>query len=163
MAITALPGCVPAPPKASAPPAAPTSAPQPRPALAPAPPPPANWRDAAQTPGEWTYASNGTASGATFGNGQFIVQCDAGRTITLLRAGQPTSGPVAMSIATSAGVRPLAATSTPRGAVVTMSARDSSLDWMAFSRGRFAVIVTGQPTLYLPSWTEISRVIEDCR
>jgi len=34
---------------------------------------------------------------------------------------------------------------------------------MAFSRGRFALETAGQETLYLPSWPEISRVVEDCR
>lgn len=40
---------------------------------------------------------------------------------------------------------------------------DPILDALAFSRGRFAIEVTGQPTLYLPSWPELSRVVEDCR
>ncbi|MFT4056007.1 MAG: hypothetical protein QM681_16000 [Novosphingobium sp.] len=162
-ATAALSGCVPPPPTMPAPrPTSPTVVQQ-RPALAPAPPPAANWRDAPQTPGDWTYAGNGSTTGATFGNGQFIVQCNAARTVTLLRAAAGRTGPVAMSIATSTGARPLEATGTPRGVVVTLSARDSSLDAMAFSRGRFAVSVAGEPTLYLPSWTEISRVIEDCR
>jgi hypothetical protein len=34
---------------------------------------------------------------------------------------------------------------------------------MAYSRGRFAVEINGLPTLYLPSWAEVGRVIEDCR
>lgn len=45
----------------------------------------------------------------------------------------------------------------------TLSARDSLLDAIALSRGRFAVEAAGLPTLYLPSWAEVSRVIEDCR
>ncbi|WP_324743459.1 hypothetical protein U8326_08035 [Tsuneonella sp. CC-YZS046] len=44
-----------------------------------------------------------------------------------------------------------------------LSARDSLLDAIALSRGRFAVEAAGLPTLYLPSWAEVSRVIEDCR
>ena len=46
---------------------------------------------------------------------------------------------------------------------VTLDARDPLLDAMAFSRGRFAIEVAGQPALYLPSWSEVGRVIEDCR
>jgi hypothetical protein len=34
---------------------------------------------------------------------------------------------------------------------------------MAFSRGRFAIETAGLPTLYVPSWPEVSRVVEDCR
>ena len=37
------------------------------------------------------------------------------------------------------------------------------LDAMAFSRGRFAIDVNGLPSLYLPAWPEVGRVIEDCR
>lgn len=47
--------------------------------------------------------------------------------------------------------------------VARFAARDPLLDAMAFSRGRFAVEVNGLPTLYLPAWAEIGRVIEDCR
>lgn len=47
--------------------------------------------------------------------------------------------------------------------VVVLSPRDSLLDAIALSRGRFAVEMAGLPTLYLPSWAEVSRVIEDCR
>ncbi|MEZ0134019.1 MULTISPECIES: hypothetical protein [Novosphingobium] len=165
-ATAALSGCVPPPPSTPAPRPGTTHAPQPRPATPTAPPPSpmaADWRDAPQTPGNWSYAGNGAASGATFGNGQFIVQCDTARTVTLLRAAAPRAGAVGMSITSSTGARALTGTATPRGVVVTLPARDSALDAMAFSRGRFAVLVTGEPTLYLPSWTEISRVIEDCR
>ena len=40
---------------------------------------------------------------------------------------------------------------------------DPALDAAAFSRGRFSIEVAGLPALYLPSWPEIGRVIEDCR
>jgi len=51
----------------------------------------------------------------------------------------------------------------PAALAVSLAARDPLLDAMAFSRGRFAVETAGLPTLYVPSWTEVSRVIEDCR
>ena len=44
-----------------------------------------------------------------------------------------------------------------------MPARDPLLDAMAFSKGRFALEVAGLPTLYVPSYPEVTRVIEDCR
>ena len=44
-----------------------------------------------------------------------------------------------------------------------LPARDPALDAIAFSRGRFALETAGLATLYLPSWPEISRVVEDCR
>ncbi|MGF7153276.1 hypothetical protein GGR40_001018 [Novosphingobium gossypii] len=138
----------------------------PRPATPPPRParPAADWRDAAATPGDWSYSAGERGSVASFGSGLFSVQCNPGKTgVSLIRSGVGVSGPVGMSITTSAGTRALNASATPRGAVVTLQPRDAVLDAMAFSRGRFAVAMTGQPTLYVPSWTEISRVIEDCR
>jgi hypothetical protein len=48
-------------------------------------------------------------------------------------------------------------------AVAALSPRDTLLDWMAFSRGRFMVQSSGAPTLYVPAWPELARVVEDCR
>ena len=45
----------------------------------------------------------------------------------------------------------------------SLAARDPFLDAMAFSRGRFAVAVTGQPNLYLPARPDITRFLEECR
>ena len=42
-------------------------------------------------------------------------------------------------------------------------ARDPLLDAMAFSKARFAVEVPGSPALYVPSYPEVTKVIEDCR
>jgi len=69
-------------------------------------------------------------------------------------------------------IRPETATRTlsaaPDGAadpqlVAELPARDPLLDAMALSKGRFAVAVEGAAPLILPSWAEVSRVIEDCR
>ena len=71
-----------------------------------------------------------------------------------------------MTIQTSTLSRTLSAQAEPGPPPVialTLAARDGLLDAMAFSRGRFAVETAGLPTLYVPSWTEVSRVIEDCR
>ncbi len=46
---------------------------------------------------------------------------------------------------------------------ITLNARDPLFDAMAISKGRFAVEVGGEATLYVPSWPEVTRVIEDCR
>ena len=88
-----------------------------------------------------------------------------GSTVSLVRS---ASSPVAvpMRVRTETADRVLSAE--PQGGqlptlVATLPARDSFLDAMAFSRGRFAVEISGVPTLYLPAWPEISRVVEDCR
>ena len=46
---------------------------------------------------------------------------------------------------------------------ITLNADDPLLDAMAITKGRFAVELEGASTLYLPSWAEVTRVIEDCR
>jgi hypothetical protein len=95
-----------------------------------------------------------------------VMSCnrDAG-SITLIRPGVAI-GSVPVTIQTSTVSRTLSATAEsgpPPVIALTLAARDSLLDAMAFSRGRFAIGAVGMPTLYVPSWTEVSRVIEDCR
>ena len=40
---------------------------------------------------------------------------------------------------------------------------DAILDAMAFSRGRISVEIEGQSPVILPSWAEITRIVEDCQ
>ena len=165
----AVAGCVPPPPEK-------TPAPSSRPVSRPAPAPtsiitaPENWMDAPATPGDWSYRLTSGGSQALFGNDvsgtQLTLQCsrDAGQ-VLLVRRGDAT-GPVPMRILTETESR--AVTGTPdRGAVpslvVSIATRDQLLDAMAISKGRFAVETPGLPTIYAPSWPEITRVIEDCR
>uniref|UniRef100_UPI001475F2BD hypothetical protein n=1 Tax=Pseudopontixanthobacter vadosimaris TaxID=2726450 RepID=UPI001475F2BD len=154
----------------------PTPAPPQRPAAVPPPPisvrlpVPQNWMDAARTPGDWAYRGGAQRSGAYYGEpGQgavFAMQCDrASRQVVLSRAGQ-ASGPVPVRILTETADRMVTAQPSA-GAAPTietaLSANDRLLDAMALSKGRFAVEAAGLPTLYLPSWPEVTRVIEDCR
>jgi hypothetical protein len=145
-------------------PAAPSA---PRPAVTPAPAPmKLNWKDAELTPGGWTYQIEGNRSAARFGADQLVLRCnrEAGE-ITLSRLGS-AEGPVPITILTSSTARTLNADPIPGTTpVLTLSlkARDSLLDALAFSRGRFAVEVAGLPTLIMPSWSEVSKVVEDCR
>jgi len=89
----------------------------------------------------------------------------AAGTISLLRTGT-SSVALPMTVATTSETRALSAEPAPQGQpqlVTTLPARDALLDAMAFSRGRFSVEVNGLPTLYLPAWAEVGRVLEDCR
>jgi len=91
------------------------------------------------------------------------MRCDGvGHTITLARTASAV-GQVPVSILAQDMSRTLTGTAKDGAVSVVLTARDPLLDAMAFSRGRFAVEVAGQPSLYVPSWTEVSRVIEDCR
>ena len=140
--------------------------PAPQPAPRPAPIAQGDWRQAPITPGNWTWDMIAGRSTASFAGGLFQMRCDRPKaTITLLRRGTSRSS-LPASISTAAMTRPLsaAAVSTPAPALaITLDASDPLLDAMAFSRGRFAVEISGMQSLYLPSWPEVSRVIEDCR
>lgn len=144
----------------------PTPAPAPPPAPRPLPTPSVDWRQAPITPGDWSWSMVAGRSVASFAGGQLVLRCDgAGGTITMLRAGS-AEGRVPMTVQTSNLTRPLSGTAqggSMPGLAVTLPVRDPLWDAMAFSRGRFAVETLGLPTLYVPSWPEVSRVIEDCR
>jgi hypothetical protein len=98
----------------------------------------------------------------------FEIMCSAGKKqVTLRRAGIATTQDQFV-VTTTTTSRPLpVAPGSDSGWLgwvsTSVSPRDPLLDAIAFSRGRFRVEVAGQPPLYLPSWPEISRVIEDCR
>lgn len=147
---------------------APTAAP-PRPVpppLAPRQPSGIDWRDAPITPGDWRWSSEAGQSVARFAGGALVLRCDlASRTVALQRAGS-AAGAVPVTVLTSTGNRQLSAAPQPGPPPmlsVSLPGRDNLLDAMAFSRGRFAIEVAGLPTLYVPSWPEVSRVVEDCR
>lgn len=161
--IVALAACVPqtrpAPPAETPPPVRPATAPPQAPVVK-------DWMDAAQTPGNWRYAAGVASFNEVNGQPRFAMRCDAAtRTVVLSRAGQAPGAP-GMTIRTESQTRTLAATikTAPASALESrLAASDRLLDAMALSKGRFAVEVAGTPTLYLPSWAEVTRVIEDCR
>ena len=152
-------------------PAALPAPPPPRPVATAMPaPPPADWRDAPLTSGTWNYEPGTAGSVARFGpeSGAALasLRCDrAAGQIVLHRAGS-APGPLPLTITTSTATRAFTATpdagTTPQ-LMLAFAPRDPVLDGMAFSRGRFVIEVAGLPTLYLPAWPEIGRVIEDCR
>lgn len=159
----------------SAPKPAPTPAPPAAPMqTVPAPRPSpvatyASWMDVPQTPGDWRYAKNGDGSIARFGESasepRFAIGCMAtSRRIVLIRYG-PFAGDVALTIRSESATRTLSAKpdNDGEGISAALVASDALLDAIAFSKGRFAAEAAGSAPLYLPSWPEITRVIEDCR
>ena len=153
-------------PRETPPPKLPAPTATPRPLSPPAPPRSSDWRDAPITPGTWRWRMEGTRSVARFAGDALVLSCnrDAGA-VTLIRPGTGT-GAVPMTILTASMNRTVSGSAEPGPPPVialTLQARDSLLDAMAFSRGRFAVETAGLPTLYVPSWAEVTRVIEDCR
>lgn len=170
--------CVPAPPQWVPPPAEPTPAPTPTATPSPTPPPAplpsesaGHWMDMPRTSGDWFYRAIPPYSYAAYGESErnflFTFRCDkANRTVSLGRvSAQKSAQP--MRIRTETAERLM--TAQPRqGSIETLlgvdlDARDPLLDAMAISKGRFAVEVGGERAIYLPSWPEVTRVIEDCR
>jgi hypothetical protein len=163
----AVAACVapPAQPPASPPPSPRVSAPPPAPVPAPLA---ADWRDWPLTPGTWRYERDARGARALFGatgsDAALVLRCEfPARTIFLSRAGRAS---VPLTIRTSSTTRVVPVR--PTGGAIPyvaaeLGARDQILDAMAFSRGRFVIEQGGAPTLVVPAYAEIGRVIEDCR
>lgn len=148
------------------------------PQFAPAPVPPRviispvtdHWIDAPLTPGTWDYEDRGNLTLAAFTSPvsgmAFAFQCwRPSQAISLIMAGQSAPNP-AMTIRTETAARAVAAQLTIgefANVIASLRGDDPLLDAMALSKGRFAVAVDGLTPLYLPSYAEVSRVIEDCR
>ncbi|MGL5838694.1 MAG: hypothetical protein ACRCY3_09365 [Sphingorhabdus sp.] len=159
----------------------PQPAPQPRPQPAPAPvvaapaaPSPAprvtgEWIDWPIEPGTWAYRDDERGSLALFGpagaNATVTLRCDRGRSrIYLSVAGNGAAKD--FTIRTSSMMKSFAAVQSsgnPPYVAAEIDPRDSILDAMAFSRGRFAIEIGGLRSMAIPAWAEAGRVIEDCR
>ena len=168
--------CVPAPDSTPAPQTAATPTPSPTPSAAPLPPPPneANWIDRPQTAGTWRFSGNQAAfverdsRGGTVAPSTplFIMECTGNALRLSTQLSRP--GARAMAIRTETASRtlplsPVSGSAEPAFAFTDLQPRDPLLDAMALTRGRFAVEVQGAPSLYLPAWAEVTRVIEGCR
>lgn len=174
IALGALASCGVQPPPPAPPPA---PAPTPTPTLPPPPPAPtptptySNWMDAPRTPGDWRYSDGGAFSYAAYGiagaRTVFGMRCDKARHVVSLGRTTGSTEPLPMKVLTETVTRLFTATPLQAGddhiVRAELPAADSFLDAMALSKGRFAVEVAGEPTLYIPSWPEVTRVIEDCR
>ncbi len=136
----------------------------------PATPASTDWLDWPLTPGTWTYAPGTGSTIARFGSGGVVqawVRCDlASHAIAVgrsARAGESTS---MMAVRTTFGTVEWPARAvggTTPGIEAVRGASDPGLDQIAFSRGRFALMLRDQPPIIAPAWAEPVRVIEDCR
>lgn len=180
--VLVLTGCSGSPPQLIPVPRGGTAAPQPQPQPQPAPPPrpapppPApradaqSWRDLPQTSGSWTYSAESTGSALRFGQPGaaplLVMRCDRTRPAIVLQRPGLGTGDVPATITTSAASRRMTAGPAQNAAgmfEIAFAVRDPLLDAMAFSRGRFLFEMGGAQTLVLPAWSELGRVIEDCR
>ena len=166
IAALVLAGCAakPAPKPAPAPQAPPVVLPRPAQPSAPIAirPPTADWRDERRTVGNWSWQREGALSVARYGT-QFALSCDASARQVTISLGLRASASQPIFI-TATDLR-RALNGQPQGAllIAILPPSDPLLDAMAFSRGRFMVETGSMAPFYLPSWAEVSRVIEDCR
>lgn len=191
LATLVLAGCVggraPAPP-APPPQARPVPAPRAVP-TAPTPTPP-GFADLPRTPGAWDYSPGPAGSNAGFTSGgrrAFIVGCSRLSNSIYFERDGIVRGATTMTVRTSYGSRNLAASGpTVRPAplptapgtvpappvpqaveiaavIATLRPSDPLLDQMIFSRGHYAIEVSGVPRIVIPTWPEFARVVEDCR
>ena len=162
--------CVAPPRPAPAPPRPiPTYVPAPTPSPTPTPLA-SDWRDWPVTPGDWVYRRDTRGSIAFYGvpgsDAALTLRCDRAAAQLYLSKRDATGTGTAITIRTSSTLRTLAAQ--PTGGTqpyvaVALAPRDTLLDAIAFSRGRFIVEQAGQAPLVVPSWAEFGRVVEDCR
>jgi hypothetical protein len=156
--------CVPTREPAPAPPARP---PAPVVALPPAPPS-SDWRDWPMTAGTWAYRRDGRGSIALFGHAggevRLTLRCDAGARRLYLSQEGSSAAPLRVRTSTLTRSLPMQPTGgAPAYVASALTAEDPLLDAMAFSRGHFIVEQPGAPTLVVPAWPEIGRVVDDCR
>jgi hypothetical protein len=129
---------------------------------------PSDFTYATPLPGNWSYAPATGGSDAVYlganAQPQLFIHC--ARATRRISIAKPASGAAPfLSIWTSSQTRNAPASFNPATARLTadFAAFDPFLDAIAFSRGRFAVSVSGTPALVVPAWPEIARVVEDCR
>jgi hypothetical protein len=133
-----------------------------------APASPSDFSIATPLPGNWIYAATTDGSEASFldasARPQLFVRCTrTSRQVTIARPA--TAAAPFLNIWTSSQTRNLPASYNPSTYRLSASvtAYDSLLDAIAFSRGRFAVSASNTTALIVPAWEEPARVIEDCR
>lgn len=153
------------------PPPAPQAPPPPQPVAVASPPaaqPTGDWTDWPLAAGDWVYRQDELSTFAQFGEvgakPLLTIQCVKARKMIFISP--RTGSPETVTIRTSSLTRNLP-TQLARTHSVDVSAPVEGtapiLDAMIFSRGRFAIEVSGQTPLAIPSWPEIGRVVEDCR
>ena len=118
--------------------------------------------------GSWAYATVAGGSEATFANAsalpQLTIRCT--RATRRVAIAKPASGAAPfLNIWTDTLARSVPASFNPQTARLTaeLAAYDPLLDALAFSRGRIGVTATSSPSLVVPAFPEVARVVEDCR
>ena len=118
--------------------------------------------DAPVTPGDWRYAAGAATFAAPDGSVLLTLRC-AGGSVIVDRAGIGNQAAPTLIVRGETLSQSLSPVTSAGSTAASLAALDPLLDAIAFSKGRFAVESAGLPTLYVPPYPEVTRVIEDCR
>ena len=129
------------------------------------------WIDWAISPGSWVYRRDARGSIALFGtlgaDALVTLRCDQARKrIYLTRADEAGTGSGTITIRSSSAMKQFSASATgatPPYIAAEIMPGDSILDAMAYTRGRIALEVSGQQSIAIPVWSELPRIVDDCR
>lgn len=161
----------------SSPPPAPKATPVAKPVVLPPAPiaavprQTAEWMDWPLAPGDWVYRRDERGSIALFGvpgaDALVTLRCDTVRKrVYLARADTAGSGSATFKLRSSSTLKEFTAKTTG-GPLPYLAAEimpnDPILDAITYTRGRIALETTAQNAIAIPSWSEIARVVEDCR
>lgn len=130
--------------------------------------PSGHWLDWPMAPGSWVYRRDERGSIALYGlpgaDALVTLRCDTGqRTVYFSRAGAAGNQ---ITVRTSSTMKALPAQPTggqPEYIASAVTPSDPILDAMAFSRGRIAIEAGSLQNIAIPVWSEIGRVVQDCR
>lgn len=130
--------------------------------------PAGHWTDWPMEAGKWTYRRDERGSIALFGvagkDALVMVRCDKARARIYFSRAASTGGPMMVRTSSVSKALPTAPIGTqPSYAASELAPNDAVLDAVAFSRGRFALELPGVQNIAIPVWSEIGRVVEDCR
>lgn len=159
------------------PPTAPAPAPKAPPPVSAAPvtpvvqQPTGSWLDWDIAPGVWVYRQDSRGSIALFGeagrDALVTLRCDtARRQLYLARADESGRNPGSFTVRSHAMMKNYSAAATgatPPYVAIALAPNDNLLDAIAFTRGRIAIEAAGQQHIAIPIWSEVPRVIDDCR
>ena len=130
--------------------------------------PTGHWTDWELSPGAWVYRQDERGSIALFGaigsDALVTLRCDKVRARLFLSRASDVGGTMtvrASSTSKAISVQPTGGK--PAYAASEVGVGDPILDAMAFSRGRVALELNGALNIAIPVWSEIGRVVEDCR
>lgn len=132
---------------------------------------PADWTDWPLAQGRWDYRRDARGSLALYGvpgrDALITLRCDIQRGRLYLSRAKENAAPAGpLTLRSSAALKTFAAqVVSDNAAYIAAEIRpgDDILDAVAYTRGRIAIETSGQQSIAIPVWSELPRVIEDCR